>query len=264
MNRPLCRLEKAIFLPFLFFFLASCSHMAGITPTDTKSATLSTIEKATPTAFIPLPSPTIPALPADITLQKIDGVLTAAEFHPGMNTWTWKDKKGAVRRLVDPLTGHLLVRTSAADDRLTYDIDLAFKWEVNLVNYQTRSAHAPFGSAYIHLLQAKFPAEFAQAGSDTGITFRILQASAQEIADPSAIITILDSGTEKERFFLKPTHLPATNEYVLSMGMRTDFLTRMGAINTYTDEMLNYCLASTYPPNPSGAWGIEVYKHTIK
>jgi hypothetical protein len=181
-----------------------------------------------------------------------------------LNTWIWRDKKDNIRRLLDPLTRHLLARTSVADDRLTYDIDYVFRWEVNLVNYDFYTAHAPFGTAYIKLLKSKYPAVFSEADEKTGIVFRILQASSSEVPISSQITTLLDGGTETERFFIKPVYLPSTNEYVLTMGLKIDFLTRKGAINSYTEEMLNHCASSMYPSNPSGSWGIEVYKHTIK
>ena len=183
---------------------------------------------------------------------------------PRLHTWVWQDKKKVVRRLLDPLTNHLLARTSVAFDRLTFDIDQAFKWEVNVVNYVYYGAHAPFGSAYIQLLKFKYPQSFSQADENTGIVFRIIQGSLQDIPDSSQVSYSTDIGTEKERAFLRPVFIPETNEVLFYLFLRKDYLTQRGALNTYTDWMLNYSLNSQYPENPSGSWGIELYKHPIK
>ena len=183
---------------------------------------------------------------------------------PRLNTWVWQNKKKEIRRLLDPLTNHLLSRTSVAFDRLTFDIDQTFKWEVNLVNYVNYGAHAPFGSDYIQLLKFKYPQSFSQPDENTGIVFRIIQGSLQDIPDSSRVSYSTDIGTEKECNFLRPVFIPETNEYLFYLFLRTDFLTKKGAINTYTDWMLNYCLNPEYPQNSSGSWGIELYKHPIK
>ncbi len=221
----------------------------------------------TPTPFTPIfptftPSP--PPLPINFVGLKIDGRQSSAEYYQELNTWLWKDKKGIIRRVLDPLSGHLLARTSIGNDRLTYEIDYAFKWEVNLVNYQYYPTHAPLGTAYINLLKLKHPDVFSQANGQTGIIFRILQNEIDELPSSIQPVSFLDEGTENERFFLKPAYLPASNEYLFVMGLKTDFLTRKGAINTYTEEMLNYCISPMKPEMPSGSWGIEVYKHSIK
>lgn len=221
----------------------------------------------TPTPFTPIfptytPSP--PSLPSKFLGLKIDGQQSTAEYYPELNAWIWKDKKGVFRRLFDPLSGHVLVRTSIGNDRLTYEIDYAFKWEVNLVNYLYYPTHAPLGSAYINLLKLKHPEIFSRANDQTGIIFRILQTGVDELSSSTQPVTLLDEGTERERFFLKPAYLPASNEYLFVMGLKADFLTRKGAINTYTEEMLSYCITPNEQINPSGSWGIEVYKHAIK
>jgi hypothetical protein len=209
-------------------------------------------------------TPVTPSLPVAYQDLKIDGIKATSEFEPQLKTWIWKDKKGNIRRLLDPFSEHLLVRTYIPEDRLAYEIDYAFKWEVNLVNYDIYPTHAPFGSAYVKLLKNKYPGILSQANDQTGIVFRILQAKSNDLPGNIPVITLLDVGMEKERFFLKPTYLSSTNEYVLAMGLSTDFLTRKGAINTYTEEMLNNCFNPEPSANPTGAWGIEVYKHTIK
>lgn len=206
----------------------------------------------------------IPQLPEVLRELKIDGQKVTAEFSPQLNTWIWKDKKGSIRRLLDPLSGHLLVRTAIPKDHLAFEIDYAFKWEVNLVNYDIYPTHAPFGSAYIKLLKNKYPEILSQTNDHTGIVFRILLLKANELPKNTPMVTLLDVGTQRERFFLPPFYLSGSNEYVFSMGLTTDFLNRKGAINTYTEEMLNYCLSPVPVENPSGVWGIEVYKHTIK
>lgn len=206
----------------------------------------------------------IQALPGEYQSLKIDGVAAIAEYLRGRQAWVWKDKKGSIRRLLDPLSGHLLVRTQAVKDRLAYEIDYAFKWEVNLVNYDIYPTHAPFGLAYIKLLKNKYPVMFSQANDQTGIVFRIIKLQAGNLPNTNEIVTLMDAGNEKERYFLNPSYLAGSNEFVLTMGLSTDFLIRKGAINTYTEEMLNFCLSPLIPANRTGAWGIEVYKHTIK
>lgn len=207
-------------------------------------------------------SPTPPQ--GELADLKIDGRISLPEFDIALGTWIWRDKKGTIRRVLDPLSGHVLVRTSIGNDRLAYEIDYSFKWEVNLVNYQYYPTHAPLGTAYTNLLKLKYPEVFTQANGQTGIIFRILQTSVDEVPSSTQPVTLLDEGTERERFFLKPAYLPSSNEYLFVMGLKTDFLTRKGAINTYTEEMLNYCINPNEPGNPSGSWGIEVYKHAIK
>lgn len=229
-----------------------------------------------PTPFLPAvtytptiaehPQPQLSPSPLADNLKelKIDGRISIAEFDPIMSSWVWRDKKGAIRRILDPLSGHILARTSIANDMLTYDIDYLFKWEVNLVNYQYYPTHAPLGTAYINLLKLKHPDMFAQTNNQTGIILRILQTGINELPSSIQPVTLLDKGTEKERFFLKPIYLFASNQFMFVMGLKTDFLTRKGAINTYTEEMLNYCIIPNEQINPSGSWGLEVYKHTIK
>lgn len=209
-------------------------------------------------------APNIPSIPPEFATLKIDGIKTTAEFDAGLNTWIWKDKKGTIRRVLDPLTQHLLARTTVVDDRLTYEIDYAFRWEVNLVNYENYSTHAPFGRAYIKLLKSKFPAIFSDADENTGIVFRIIQSSLNDLPATAQINSLLDKVNDHERLFLKPVYSAATDEYILNLILQTDYRTHKGSINTYTDEMLNYCTNNSYPDNPSGSWGIEVYKHTIK
>lgn len=194
----------------------------------------------------------------------MDGRTSDAEFDPALSAWIWRDKKGGIRRVLDAQSGHLLARTIIDNDRLAYEIDLSFKWEVNLVNYQYYPTHAPLGTAYINLLKLKHPNVISQANDQTGIIFRILQTTGEDLPISTRPVTQLDAGTEKERFFLKPVYLPASNAYLFVMGLKTDFLTRKGAINTYTDEMLNYCISPSNLQSPTGSWGIEVYKHAIK
>lgn len=259
------------FLWCLLFSLIPCSCQ------NIRESTLSLPNKALPlaeTPFQPLStatsipttifSPTPIPLPEEVARQKIDGIETSPEYDAGLNNWVWRDKKGIIRRVLDSLSSHVLARTSNGNERLTYEIDYKFKWEVNLVNYQYYPTHAPFGTAYINLLKLKHPELFAQAHDQTGIIFRILQTELSELPSFIHPTTVLDEGTEKERFFLSPTYLPASNEYLFVMGLKTDFLTRKGAINTYTEEMLNYCISPINQGNPSGSWGIEVYKHAIK
>jgi hypothetical protein len=252
-----------------FLFLTSCNNKSSsvfvITETPFLPESTQTLKTNNETTTpIPTFSANIPSIPPEFNSLKIDGITTTAEFDAGLNTWIWKDKKGAIRRVLDPLTQHLLARTTVVDDRLTYDIDYAFRWEVNLVNYDNYSSHAPFGSAYIKLLKSKYPAIFADADENTGIVFRIIQSSPNDLPAAAQINAVLDKGNDQERFFLKPAYIAATDEYILTLFLKTDFLTRKGAINTYTDELLNYCVSNTYPDNPSGSWGIEVYKHAIK
>jgi hypothetical protein len=231
------------------------------TPIISAPPTASVISESTLT---PIPTATVQPLPANLAQLKIDGIKTTAEYDPPQKTWIWRNKKGETRRLLDPLTNRLLARTSVAFDRLTYDIDLVFQWEVNLVNYANYGAHAPFGSAYIQLLKLKYPQHFSQADENTGIVFRIIQGSLQDIPDPSLVNYSADIGTDKERAFLKPVFSPTTNEYIFTLILQTDLKARPGAINTYTDWMLNFCLTPEYPQNPSGSWGIAIYKHLIK
>ncbi len=248
----------------MLFGLTSCYPVITSQP-ETQIITNPALTSQSPGPTLTLiPTATIPSLPPDIAILKIDGVDTTAELEPGSQLWVWRDKKGLIRRLLDPLTNHVLARTSSINDRLTYDIDLAFKWEVNLVNYVNYGAHAPFGSAYIQLLRSKYPLSFSLADENTGIVFRIIQGSLQKLQDRSILSTSLELGTEQEMTFLKPIFVPATNEYIFTLLLQTDYLTKKGAVNTYTDWMLNYCLNSEYPQNPSGSWGIELYKHAIK
>jgi len=264
-NTPQSKLIS-IFLWILSILLCMTGcYPVPISPPATLINTTPSLASVTPESTItPIPTPTILSLPAELVFLKIDGVKTNAEMDPRLNTWVWQNKKKEIRRLLDPLTNHLLSRTSVAFDRLTFDIDQTFKWEVNLVNYVNYGAHAPFGSDYIQLLKFKYPQSFSQADENTGIVFRIIQGSLQDIPDSSRVSYSTDIGTEKECNFLRPVFIPETNEYLFYLLMRTDYLTKKGAINTYTDWMLNYSLNSEYPDNPSGSWGIELYKHPIK
>jgi hypothetical protein len=253
------------------FFVSSCQSVVGLsipnsTPTDLQPPTpFQPAVTLTPPAEV-LPQPLSPPAPlsGELAELKIDGRISEAEFDSVKSTWIWRDKKGIIRRVLDPLSGHVLACTSIGNDRLTYEIDYQFKWEVNLVNYQYYPTHAPFGTAHINLLKLKHPEVFTQANEKTGIIFRIIQTELNELQSPIKPVTILDESTEEERFFLSPAYLPASNEYLFVMGLKTDYLTRKGAINTYTEEMLNYCISSIEQGNFSGSWGIEVYKHAIK
>ena len=257
-------ISNSLWILILFLSLTSCTPVP-ITAAATSINTTHLLASVTPQSTLtPIPTPTILPLPPELVNLKIDGIKTNAEMDPRLNTWVWRDKKGLIRRTLDPLTNHLMARTSVADDRLTYDIDFAFKWEVNLVNYANYGAHAPFGSAYIQLLKFKYPQSFSQADQNTGIVFRIIQGSLPDIPDSSRVSYSTDIGVEEERTFLKPIFIPETNEFLFYFFLRTDYLTKKGAINTYTDWMLNYSLNSEYPQNPSGSWGIEIYKHPIK
>jgi hypothetical protein len=248
----------------LFLSLTSCYPVpASTTATPIGPSSIAAVATPDPT-ITPVPTPTSPSLPPELASIKIDGIKTDAEMDPRLITWVWRDKKNVVRRLLDPLTNHLLARTSVAFDRLTFDIDFAFKWEVNLVNYANYGAHAPFGSAYLQILKLKYPQSFPQADEKTGILFRIIQGGFEVIPDPAQVSYSAEPGTEKEMAFLRPVYNPVTNEYIFYFFLRTDYLTKKGAINTYTDWMLNYSLNSAYPQNPTGTWGIELYKHTIK
>jgi len=257
-------ISKSLWILIFFSYLTSCYPVPISPSTIPMIPTPSLASKIPQSTMTPIPVPTIPSLPSDLDFLKIDGIKTNAEFDTHMNTWVWQNKNGEFRRLLDPLTNHLLARTSVAFDCLTFDIDLAFKWEVNLVNYANYGAHAPFGSAYIQLLKSKYPQPFSQADENSGIVFRIIQGALQDISDPSLVSYSTDIGTEKESSFLKPIFLPETNEYVFYLFLQTDYLTKKGALNTYTDWMLNYSLNPEYPENPSGSWGIELYKHPIK
>jgi hypothetical protein len=248
----------------IFAVLSGCNSVPAPLPSTPTIAEQPTISVPSESTLTPIPKATVQPLPTDLAELKIDGIKTNAEFDPSLKNWVWRNKKGEIRRLLDPLTNHLLARTSVAFDRLTYDIDLAFKWEVNLVNYANYGAHASFGSAYIQLLKLKYPQSFSRADENTGIVFRIIQGSLQDLADPSPVNYSADISTEKERVFLKPTFSPATNEYIFTLILQTDLEARPGAINTYTDWMLNFCLTQEYPQNPSGSWGVAVYKHIIK
>jgi hypothetical protein len=264
-HSPRSRINSiSLWMLILFLSLTSCSPFStstSITPISPTS--IAAIATPDPT-IAPIPTPTNPSLPPDLASLKIDGIKTNAEMDPRLNTWVWRDKKNVIRRLLDPLTNHLLARTSVAFDRLTFDIDYAFKWEVNIVNYANYGAHAPFGSAYIQILKLKYPLSFPQADENTGIIFRIIQSGFEEIPDPALVSYSAELGTEKEMAFLRPVYNPETNEYVFYLFLRTDYLTKKGAINTFTDWMLNYSLNLVYPQNPTGTWGIELYKHTIK
>jgi hypothetical protein len=244
--------------------IIGCSTAPASLPATLIITTLSSASVTAESTLTPIPTETVQPLPDDLAQQKIDGLKITTEYDPRLKTWVWKNKKEEIRRLLEPLNNHLLARTSVEFDRLTYDIDLAFKWEVNLVNYANYGAHAPFGIAYIQLLKLKYPELIPQADENTGIVFRILQGSLQDIADPSQVSYSADMGTEEERAFLKPVYSPATNEYILTLFLLTDLETRPGAINTYTDWMLNFCLTPQYPQNPTGSWGVAVYKHIIK
>ncbi len=244
--------------------LTGCSNVSTPLPSTPLISALSTVFEISESTLIPIPTDTVQPLPADLAELKIDGIKTTAEYDAHVKTWVWRNKKGEIRRMLDPLTNHIFARTSVAFDHLTYDIDLAFKWEVNLVSYANYGAHAPFGSAYIQLLKLKYPQSLSQADENTGIVFRIIQGSLQEIPDPSQVSRSADIGTEKERAFLKPVFSPTTNEYIFTFYMQTDIETRPGAINIYTDWMLNFCLTPEFPQNPSGSWGVAVYKHLIK
>jgi hypothetical protein len=248
----------------IFAALSGCSNVSTPLPSNPIITTLSTASVIAESTLTPIPTATIQPLPANLAELKIDGIQTTAEYDAHIKTWVWKNKKGETRRILDPLTNHIFARTSVAFDRLTYDIDLALKWEVNLVNYANYGAHAPFGTAYIQLLKLKYPQSLSQADENTGIVFRIIQGSLQDIPDPSLVIYSADIGTDKERAFLKPVFSPTTNETIFTLYMQTDVETRPGAINIYTDWMLNFCLTPEYPQNPTGSWGVAVYKHIIK
>ena len=274
-------LKSYTYLIYCFFLMQLGGGICSCQSTPLESIPFSTVTSSqkpsetksekTLTPFQPLPSTqtaistsTPKPLPDAMAIIKIDGIKTNASYDAGLNSWIWRDKKGNIRRVLDPLSGHVLARTSIGNDRLVYEIDYEFKWEVNLVNYRYYPTHAPLGAAYINLLKLKHPEVFAQANGQTGIIFRILQTAIDELPSSTLPVTLLDEGNEKERFFLKPTYLPASNEYLFIMGLKTDFLTRKGAINTYSEEMLNYCITPNKQRNPSGSWGIEVYKHAIK
>jgi hypothetical protein len=257
-------ISLSLWVLIMISFIVSCNPVST-TLTVTPLITTPSLTSVTPESTItPISTATIQSLPLDITILKIDGVNTTAELEAESQIWVWRDKKGLIRRLLDPLTNHVLARTSANYDRLTYDIDLAFQWEVNLTNYVHYVAHTPFGPAYIQLLKSKYPQSFSQADENTGIIFRIIQGSLQDLQDQSLVNYSAELGIEKEMTFLKPIFIPATNEFILTLLLRTDYLTKKGAVNTYTDWMLNYCLNPEYPQNPSGSWGIELYKHPIK
>ena len=229
--------------------------------TSTPSATFRPTITPSPTV---IPTPTIPPLPLGIDVQKIDGIDTEPQRDNLLHTWVWRNKKGEIRRLLDPLSGHLLVRTSSPEDRLSYEIDVDFLWEVNLVNYINYAPHAPFGSGYIQLLKNKYPLNLPDGGGNTGIVFRILRGTLADITNKLSVTFFSDVGTSKERVFLTPLYNTKTDEYTFTMLISTDFLPQKGALNMYTDWILNYCITSEYPQNPSGSWGIQLYKHPIK
>jgi hypothetical protein len=248
----------------IFAALSGCSNVSTPMASTPIISALSTASEISVSTLTPIPTATIQPLPADLAELKIDGIKTTTEYDLSLETWVWRNKKGETRRLLDPLTNHIFARTSVAFDRLTYDIDLAFKWEVNLVNYANYGAHAPFGSGYIQLLKLKYPQSLTQADENTGIVFRIIQGSLQDIPDPFQVSYSAHIGSDEEMSFLKPVFSPKTNEYIFTLYMQTDLETRPGAINIYTDWMLNFCLTPEYPQNPSGSWGVAVYKHLIK
>lgn len=211
-----------------------------------------------------IPTPTLPRIPEGIEIQNIDGVDAEPQRDHNLHTWVWHNKAGDVRRLLDPLSQHILVKTISPQDRLSYEIDLYFLWEVNLVNYIHYAPHSPFGTGYVQLLKTKYPHILSEGDDTTGIIFRILHGTLADITDKSSVTYYSDIGTPEERVFLAPVYNPDTNEYTFTMLISSDFLTRKGALNTYTDWMLNYCVVGEYPQNPSGAWGIQLYKHPIK
>ena len=241
--------------------LTSCSKTSLSLVTATPSAISQPTITPSPTA---IPTPTIPLLPKGVDMQNIDGVDTEPQRDNLLHTWVWRNKLGEVRRLLDPLRRHLLVKTSSPEDRLSYEIDLDFLWEANLVNYINYAPHAPFGTGYIQLLKTKYPHDLPDGNGTTGIVFRILQGNLAVMSDKLSVTFFSDVGTPEERVFLAPTYNPDTNEYTFAMLISTDFLTKKGALNTYTDWMLNYCINSEYPQNPSGSWGIQLYEHPIK
>ena len=245
---------------FLAIHTVACTTAlpsATLTPSTTSRPTI------TPSPTI-IPTPTIPPLPIGVDVQKIDGIDIEPQRDTQLHTWVWRNKMGEVRRLLDPLSQLLLVRTSSPEDRLSYEIDLGFLWEVNLVNYINYAPHAPFGTGYIQLLKNKYPLNLPAGDDDTGIVFRILQGTLADITDKLSVTFFSDVGTPEERVFLAPLYNPKTDEYTFTMLISTDFLTQKGALNMYTDWMLNYCINSEYPQNPSGSWGIQLYKHPIK
>lgn len=217
----------------------------------------------TPTPFL-TPTLTPPPLPEEMEILKIDGIDTQAEFHPWHHTWVWYNKDGEIRRLVDPRSGHLLARTTSPLDHLSYEIDLTLGWEVNLVNYLFYKQHPPFGLGYIQLLSAKYPRLFTEANEQTGIVFRIILENNFYSLDEKLISYQGETIAGFNAIFLLPHFLPSLNEYVLTMIISEDFLTKQGALRTYTDLMLNYCTNSEYPLNPSGFWGYEIYQRKIK
>jgi hypothetical protein len=267
MNKNFKALLYFIFL-FNFVGLSAC-NTPKIKPTtqanllQTTSATSLPLPTVMPTPALTA-TPTIQPLPQGIGVLKIDGYKSTPEMEDSIHTWVWRNKKGVIHRVMDPDNGHILARTSVPYDRLTYDIDLAFGWEVNLVNYEYYGSHAPFGIAYVKLLQAKYPDKFPQTNEKTGIIFRIIQGTSNDISGNQEVVTISDKDTDKESIYLSPVYSPQTNEYVFTMVIKTDYLNKIGSVNTYTKNMLNYCISAKIPENPSGSWGIVVYKHTIK
>lgn len=257
-------LRIRVFICALLSYLAINTACRPVTfPTSTVTPITSIQPSITPSPTI-TPTPTLPPLPEGINTQIIDGVKAEAQRDHQLHTWVWRNKAGDVRRLLDPFSQHILVKTSSLQDRLSYEVDLYFLWEVNLVNYLHYAPHAPFGTGYIQLLKAKYPHILSKGDENTGIVFRIMHGALTDITDKSSVTYFSDAGTSEERVFLAPVYNPDTNEYTFTMFISSDFLTRKAALNTYTDWMLNYCVSGEYPQNPSGAWGIQLYKHPIK
>ena len=247
----------------ILFFLAFISF--ACTPLTIKSIPTSDV---TPTSTISptstmIPTPTIRPLPAGVGVLTIDGVKTSPVMDDSLHTWVWRNKKGEIRRLLDTLTGHILARSAVVIDHLTYDIDLSFNWEANLVNIIHADPHSPYGAGYIQLLQLKYPQVFPDANSTTGILFRLLQGTAEEISDKSTILFTSDEGTKKESVYLKPSYDPNSNEYTLTLLLATDYYSQRKAVQYYTRLMLNYGVIGTMPPNPTGPWGVEIYEHLL-
>ena len=236
------------------------------------ACTPSTITIITPSPLTPTntptsrstPTPTPPPLPEGMEILQIDGIDSQAEYHPWHHTWVWFNKDGEIRRLVDPLIGHLLARTTSPQDHLSYEIDLALGWEVNLVNYLLYEGHPPYGVGYIQLLSTKYPWLFTEANEQTGIVFRIILENDSHSLDERLISYQGETKAGFNAIFLLPHFLPGLNQYVLTMIISEDFLTKQGALRTYTDLMLNYCTNPEYPLNPNGFWGFEIFKRKIK
>jgi len=195
---------------------------------------------------------------------KIDEVKTNPEIDPNRNTWVWRNRQGEIRRLLDPHSQHILARTSAPLDFLIYEIDLELGWEANLTNILHYGAHAPFGSSYLRLLSAKYPQLFPDLDKETSIVFRIMLGDTIYSSNQNQISHAGEALKGIQAIFLKPIFQVEANEYVFTMILPSVRPAQRISINTYTDWMLNYCINSTYPQNPSGAWGIEIYKHPIR